>query len=880
MTHHRCSGMAKRKGVQQKTETKKKKQIPKKNLPSKTQRKKENVILEKNNLKNSMVVPKSSKKSEAITSKYFQNSKVKPEASEDFSDQSKERMITEQLSTSQVKDEDEDSEDEDDWEEVEEMTGPLGPVDSSELAVVSKPVEIEIETPDMIRKRQKKEKRKVEFETYLRRMMKRFNKDQLVDTHKVHLLCLLAGGLFRNKLLCEPDLLAVALSLLPTHFTTVSLKRINNGFLEGLLKWFQVTFTVNPALPEEKDLDFRSLLEKRLGCLSARDHEEMTYLFLLVLRSLRLFCRLVLSLQPIPLKPPPATKSKTTPTKSSSEKDNSEKSSPEMKVSPGSKRPSAASVPLKEGRGGKRKKIAGEGGTNEATGAQKPKNTRRRSVASKVSYKEVSSEGEGHQSEEEFQPSNEEDGEDSDGDMKISRKSKVKDKSQASSRSNTVKQKERAVDEVEEEKEGKKSRGKRKEGKGADEWMEVYLEGTERWVCLDVDQGVAQSQLCSNQATHPITYVVGLDAEGYLKDLSSRYDPTWLTSSRRRRIDSEWWEETMELYKSPDTERCQKEDQEMQAKLLDKPLPTSISEYKSHPLYALKRHLLKYEALYPSTAAVLGYCRGEAVYSRDCVHTLHSRDTWLKEARTVRLGEEPYKMVLGFSNRSRKARMISEQKDVKDLALFGLWQTEEYQPPIAVDGKVPRNEFGNVYMFKSCMLPIGCVHLHLPSLHRVARKLNIDCAAAVTGFDYHSGFAHAVNDGYIVCEEHEEILKAAWENEQDIQQKKELEKREKRAVANWTLLVKGLLIKERLKRRYGQQGLASGARLKEGKGAGAEGLSSDEEKVEGGAESTPPSLASSWPQNRQDEQEEKIVRRVSKREKRGEEKHLFPFEKV
>lgn len=26
------------------------------------------------------------------------------------------------------------------------------------------------------------------------------------------------------------------------------------------------------------------------------------------------------------------------------------------------------------------------------------------------------------------------------------------------------------------------------------------------------------------------------------------------------------------------------------------------------------------------------------------MHTLHSRDTWLKEARTVRLGEEPYKV--------------------------------------------------------------------------------------------------------------------------------------------------------------------------------------------------------------------------------------------
>lgn len=45
-------------------------------------------------------------------------------------------------------------------------------------------------------------------------------------------------------------------------------------------------------------------------------------------------------------------------------------------------------------------------------------------------------------------------------------------------------------------------------------------------------------------------------------------------------------------------------------------------------------------------------------------------------------------MVRGFSNRSRKARMMSEVKDDNDLPLFGEWQTEEYQPPIAVDGKV------------------------------------------------------------------------------------------------------------------------------------------------------------------------------------------------
>lgn len=52
-------------------------------------------------------------------------------------------------------------------------------------------------------------------------------------------------------------------------------------------------------------------------------------------------------------------------------------------------------------------------------------------------------------------------------------------------------------------------------------------------------------------------------------------------------------------------------------------------------------------------------------------------------------------MVKGFSNQARKARLAEPaNRDKEDLALFGLWQTEEYQPPIAVDGKVTRKAEG------------------------------------------------------------------------------------------------------------------------------------------------------------------------------------------
>ena len=52
-------------------------------------------------------------------------------------------------------------------------------------------------------------------------------------------------------------------------------------------------------------------------------------------------------------------------------------------------------------------------------------------------------------------------------------------------------------------------------------------------------------------------------------------------------------------------------------------------------------------------------------------------------------------MVKGFSNQARRARLAEPaNREKKDLALFGHWQTEEYQPPIAVDGKVARKAEG------------------------------------------------------------------------------------------------------------------------------------------------------------------------------------------
>nr|XP_034825765.1 DNA repair protein complementing XP-C cells homolog [Maniola hyperantus] len=334
-----------------------------------------------------------------------------------------------------------------------------------------------------------------------------------------------------------------------------------------------------------------------------------------------------------------------------------------------------------------------------------------------------------------------------------------------------------------------------------DVWCEIFVEELEEWIAVDVIKGNVH---CVNEiygrATHPVTYVVGWDNNNYLKDLTRKYVPHWNTVTRKQRVEPVWWDVSLKPWLGPKTARDREEDERLDRMQLEAPLPKVIGEYKNHPLYALKRHLLKFEAIYPPDAPTLGFVRGEPVYARDCVYICRSRDTWLKEAKVVKLGEEPYKVVKA---RPKWDRLSNKLITDKPLEVFGPWQVQDYEPPTAENGIVPRNAYGNVELFKDCMLPKGTVHLKLPGLNRVAKKLNIDCAPAMTGFDFNGGWSHPVYDGFVVCKEFGEVITEAWIKDQEDQERKEQEKMEARVYGHWRKLIRGLLIKERLKAKYG-----------------------------------------------------------------------------
>ncbi|XP_054159920.1 DNA repair protein complementing XP-C cells homolog [Oppia nitens] len=337
-----------------------------------------------------------------------------------------------------------------------------------------------------------------------------------------------------------------------------------------------------------------------------------------------------------------------------------------------------------------------------------------------------------------------------------------------------------------------------------DLWCEAYVESERKWICLDLfNNFVDKPTDISSKSLSQLTYVIAIDSDGYLREVTQRYSSDWMSANyKRRRIDDNWWSQTL-LFFERKTKSCAEKSEDLEFKEMTSttPLPTKVSDFKNHPLYVLKRDLLKFQGIYPSDAPPLGFIKDEAVYARECVHLLRSRDSWPRNARTVRTNETPYKIVTSRPKWDKYAKVF--RKDLP-LEVFGEWQTDPYTPPEAKDGLVPRNSFGNVDLFQPSMLPKGCVYLQLPGLLRIANKLKIDCAQAIVGFDNNLGCqgVHPKMDGYVVCQEFKDILIDAWDEEQDISRKREIKKKEKRVYDNWKKLIKGLLIRENVKQKF------------------------------------------------------------------------------
>lgn len=260
------------------------------------------------------------------------------------------------------------------------------------------------------------------------------------------------------------------------------------------------------------------------------------------------------------------------------------------------------------------------------------------------------------------------------------------------------------------------------------------------------------------------------------------------------------------------------EDTELAAAEAREPMPKNIADFKDHPYYALERHLKRNEIIVSTrecgkvaagrdSQGRPGMKKMESIYRRKDVKIVKSADSWYRLGRDVKLGEQPVKTVP-----AKRRPGDDDEEDMGDAGderagtnLYTEDQTELYVAPSVVDGRIPRNSFGNLDVFVPSMVPPGGVHIRDELSIHAARILGIDYAAALTGFKFQGRLGTPILTGVVVAQEYQEAMDAVIEGFHDEVARAEDEARMLAAMKMWRRFLIGLRIKERVD-SYAEEG--------------------------------------------------------------------------
>ncbi|GMT23580.1 hypothetical protein PFISCL1PPCAC_14877, partial [Pristionchus fissidentatus] len=349
-------------------------------------------------------------------------------------------------------------------------------------------------------------------------------------------------------------------------------------------------------------------------------------------------------------------------------------------------------------------------------------------------------------------------------------------------------------------KEGKKRGGKRREEGEGIAWVEVWMINEKKWNSIDPISGmIMKDDIVEETLNQSIQYVIAVDNKFGIREVAFRFASGFSTPKfRRRRRIEEWIKEVMAIqtFRS-DGSRTRAEDYEYHCRIEDREVPTTIQELKQHPLYVMEKDLKKYEAIYPKDTQPVSVVRKERVFLRSNVYHLQGSINWVKFGREIKEGEIPYKIV------SKRAKTVGGPCD--SLSLYGYWQTAPYKVPKIVDGKIPHNEFGNIYMYRPEMCPEGAVHLQYPGMVSMSRRLDLQAIPAVIGWQCQGGRNVPILDGAVVLKKDVRAFKEEMKKRVKEEEEKELKKRENRVWGNWRRLIRGAMRLKNLNDRFGKK---------------------------------------------------------------------------
>lgn len=362
-------------------------------------------------------------------------------------------------------------------------------------------------------------------------------------------------------------------------------------------------------------------------------------------------------------------------------------------------------------------------------------------------------------------------------------------------------------------------------------WVEAWDQYMCKWVSVDpvVLQHIEvirrqQNSRCKfepplSYSTNILRYVIAFDKEGYACDVTRRYAQYYNAKTRKKRITStpngqEWWEKLMKIYAPFHlTQRDVIEQEDLATKVAYEAIPTSIQDFKGHPLFVLERHLKNNEILIddkvPCGRLSIKGSKTESIYRRQDVRKVLSSQAWYKQGRVIITGCQPVKH-LSRKSRSYKLRYpddeVENYEGDGDLGIVSLYsedQTELYISPPIENGVVPKNAYGNIDVYTPSMVPAGGVHLPFPNIAIAARLVEIDYADAVTGFDFVNRRMSPRIQGIVIAKKGEEAVMAVYNQLLEEQEEEDRNIRIANALRKWRRYLLHLQIKDRLNRRHG-----------------------------------------------------------------------------
>jgi xeroderma pigmentosum group C-complementing protein len=313
-------------------------------------------------------------------------------------------------------------------------------------------------------------------------------------------------------------------------------------------------------------------------------------------------------------------------------------------------------------------------------------------------------------------------------------------------------------------------------------------------------------------------YVMAFEADGTAKDVTRRYAKAYTSKTRRMRLDgaaedgAKWWRKALKPFaRRWPTDLDQIEANELSAIEMREPMPRNVADFKDHPVYALERHLRRNEVLVPGaqpTGTVGAGSRAllEKIYRRRDVRVARSRDKWYRMGREVKPMEIPVKFLPRRAN-TKPGDYVDDgyggdERDAAGTPLFMPEQTEQFRHPPVVNGRVPKNKFGNIDLYVASMCPPGGVYIaeegDVPLAARAAYILGIDYAPALTGFSFQGRQGTAILNGIVVAQESEEAVRAVVSGLGDVEAQRESDVRAAKARRMWKRFLLALRIRERI----------------------------------------------------------------------------------